>query len=40
MATLPGKRLYEVCGYVGSGPIEHPLPGGLSITFVPMIKHR
>lgn len=40
MATLPGKRLYEVCGYVGSAPIEHPLPGGLSITFVPMTKRR
>jgi GNAT superfamily N-acetyltransferase len=40
MATLPGKRLYEVCGYVGSGPVEHPLPGGLSITFVPMTKNR
>lgn len=40
MATLPGKRLYEVCGYVGTGPIEHPLPGGLSITFVPMTKNR
>ncbi len=38
MATLPGKRLYEVCGYVGSAAIEHPLPGGLSITFVPMTK--
>lgn len=40
MATLPGKRLYEVCGYVGSERIEHPLPGGLSITFVPMSKRR
>lgn len=40
MATLPGKRLYEVCGYVGTEAIEHPLPGGLSITFVPMIKSR
>ena len=38
MATLPGKRLYEVCGYVGDPPIEHPLPGGLSIAFVPMRK--
>ena len=38
MATLPGKRLYEVCGYVGDESIEHPLPGGLSITFVPMAK--
>jgi GNAT superfamily N-acetyltransferase len=40
MATLPGKRLYEVCGYVGDESIEHPLPGGLSITFVPMTKRR
>jgi GNAT superfamily N-acetyltransferase len=38
MATLPGRRLYEVCGYVGDQSIEHPLPGGLSITFVPMTK--
>lgn len=40
MATLPGKRLYEVCGYVGDASIEHALPGGLSITFVPMTKRR
>ncbi len=40
MATLPGKRLYEACGYVGTESVEHPLPGGLHITFVPMIKHR
>lgn len=40
MATLPGKRLYEVCGYVGNESIEHPLPGGLHITFVPMTKRR
>ena len=38
MATLPGKRLYETCGYVGEAPLEHPLPGGLHITFVPMHK--
>lgn len=38
MATLPGKRLYEVCGYAAGPSIEHPLPGGLSITFVPMTK--
>ena len=38
MATLPGRRLYEVCGYVGDQSIEHPLPGGSSITFVPMTK--
>lgn len=40
MATLPGKRLYEVCGYVANESIEHPLPGGLRITFVPMTKQR
>lgn len=38
MATLPGLRLYEACGYVRADAIEHPLPGGLSITFVPMSK--
>jgi GNAT superfamily N-acetyltransferase len=38
MATLPGKRLYENCGYVPGNPVEHPLPGGLHITFVPMKK--
>ena len=38
MATLPGKRLYEQCGYVAGSPIRHPLPGGLLITFVPMRK--
>lgn len=38
MATLPGKRLYDVCGYVGDQTVEHPLPGGLHITFVPMTK--
>ena len=38
MATLPGQRLYGACGYVVSEPIEHPLAGGLTITFVPMRK--
>lgn len=38
MATLPGKRLYEKYGYAPTQPIEHPLPGGLAITFVPMTK--
>jgi GNAT superfamily N-acetyltransferase len=37
-ATLPGKRLYENCGYVAGAPIQHSLPGGLHITFVPMRK--
>ena len=38
MATLPGKRLYERCGYVAGAPVQHPLPGGMLITFVPMRK--
>jgi hypothetical protein len=38
MATLPGKRLYERCGYVAGAPVQHPLPGGMFITFVPMRK--
>jgi GNAT superfamily N-acetyltransferase len=38
MATLPGLRLYEKCGYVAGAPLQHPLPGGLEITFVPMRK--
>lgn len=38
MATLPGVRLYEACGYRRGEPIEHPLPGGQGICFVPMSK--
>jgi GNAT superfamily N-acetyltransferase len=38
MATLPGARLYEKCGYVASEPISYALPDGLSIRFVPMSK--
>jgi GNAT superfamily N-acetyltransferase len=38
MATIPGRRLYEACGYVAGPSIEHPLPGGQRITFVPMTK--
>jgi GNAT superfamily N-acetyltransferase len=38
MATLPGKRLYEKCGYTPGTPIQHPLHGGLHITFVPMTR--
>lgn len=40
MATLPGMRLYEKCGYVPETPIRYPLPGSLDITFVPMVKKR
>lgn len=39
MATLPGVRLYEKCGYLAGPSIVHPLPGGLSIVFVPMTKN-
>jgi len=38
MATLPGKRLYERCGYTPREPLAYPLPGGERITFVPMWK--
>jgi hypothetical protein len=38
MATLPGTRLYQKCGYLPGAPIQHPLPGGIAITFVPMRK--
>jgi GNAT superfamily N-acetyltransferase len=38
MATLPGQRLYRVCGYVAGVPIQHPLGDGLTIEFVPMRK--
>jgi GNAT superfamily N-acetyltransferase len=38
MATLPGRRLYEKQGYAASEAVEHSLPGGLAITFVPMRK--
>src|SRR5580698_7564087 len=38
MATLPGVRLYEKCGYLAGASILHPLSDGLSIVFVPMAK--
>jgi GNAT superfamily N-acetyltransferase len=38
MATLPGRRLYEKCGYLPAAPIEHPLGDGNVIRFVPMRK--
>ena len=38
MATLPGERLYRAFGYVAGEPVDHPLPGGLTIRFVPMRK--
>jgi GNAT superfamily N-acetyltransferase len=38
MATLPGRRLYEACGYRAGEPIQHQLRAGLTIEFVPMRK--
>jgi|SRR5690348_192818 len=38
MATLPGKRLYEKFGYEAGEAVMYPLPGGLTIQFVPMTK--
>src|SRR6266480_3578487 len=38
MATLPGQRLYEKCGYLPDPAIDHLLPGGLTIRMVPMHK--
>ncbi|HMD59353.1 MAG TPA: GNAT family N-acetyltransferase [Steroidobacteraceae bacterium] len=38
MATLPGVRLYENCGYVAGPATDYPLGGGLNIRFVPMSK--
>ena len=38
MATLPGRRLYEACGYRAGEPMEYPLASGLTIRFVPMRK--
>jgi GNAT superfamily N-acetyltransferase len=38
MATLPGVRLYVACGYEPQEAIEHLLPGGVPIRFVPMRK--
>jgi GNAT superfamily N-acetyltransferase len=38
MATLPGVRLYRDCGYESLAAIEHTLPDGMAIRFVPMRK--
>jgi N-acetylglutamate synthase-like GNAT family acetyltransferase len=40
VATLPGERLYRVCGYVSQGVREYALPGNQTIAFVPMRKER
>jgi len=38
MATLAGTRLYAAAGYVAEERLEYPLPGGVTIEFVPMRK--
>jgi GNAT superfamily N-acetyltransferase len=38
MATLTGVPFYRAHGYAGEGRVEFPLPGGLTIAFVPMRK--
>jgi GNAT superfamily N-acetyltransferase len=38
MATLPGVRLYQKFGSRAGEAVDHPLPGGLSIRFIPMVK--
>lgn len=38
MATLPGVRLYEACGYEGGERVSYEIAEGVSIEFVPMRK--
>ena len=38
MATLPGVRLYQVCGYEAEERVSYPLSAELSIEFVKMGK--
>jgi GNAT superfamily N-acetyltransferase len=38
MGTLPGVRLYEALGYVGSERVHYPVAPGVTIEFVPMHK--
>lgn len=38
MATLPGVRLYEVCGYEADERVSYPLGPDLAIDFVRMSK--
>ena len=40
VATLPGVRLYEACGYERIEQTEYPLVGGISIEFVTMRKAK
>ena len=38
VATLPGMRLYRICGYVGDESVDYPLGANITIKFVPMKK--
>lgn len=38
MATLPGVRLYEACGYEAGERVEHLLKDNVMIEFIPMRK--
>lgn len=38
LATLPGQRLYQVCGYVAAEPVQYPLTETLTMKLVPMRK--
>jgi len=38
LATLPGRRLYEACGFVADVGVNQELVGGVKMPFVPMHK--
>ncbi|MGB7921820.1 MAG: GNAT family N-acetyltransferase [Pyrinomonadaceae bacterium] len=38
MATLPGLKLYQACGYAGDERVEYEIGNGLTVEFVPMRK--
>lgn len=38
MATLPGVKFYESCGYTNEGDFDLELPGGVKLELVPMRK--
>ncbi len=38
MATLPGLKLYQSCGYEGDERVEYEIGDGVRIEFVPMRK--
>lgn len=38
LATLPGHKFYRTLGYTGDERAEYPLPGGVTIDFIPMRK--